>query len=298
MTLDILMPFYGRPDHFRIAVESVLAQTDPDWRLVVIDDHYPDTEPGRWLLALGDPRIDYRRNAANVGINANFQAALEAAQHEWLVIFGCDDVMLPGYVRRVRELTEAHPDASFIHPGTRVVDESGTSALPLVDRVKALYRPRFTGTLELHGQALATSLTRGNWMNFPAIAWRRSDAQAVGFRPHYRIVQDLALAIDLAYRGGSLVIDDEVVFEYRRHSGSVSSWRASDGTRFVEEQRFFRALAAEFRARGWRRAERAARNHLSSRINALTRLPDAARSGTPGATAVLVRHALGRTHES
>ncbi|MDQ0895426.1 glycosyltransferase family 2 protein [Agromyces ramosus] len=295
MTLDIMMPFYGRPDHFRAAVESVLAQTDPDWRLLVIDDHYPDERPGQWLQRLGDARIEYRRNDRNVGINVNFQAALEAARNDWLVIFGCDDIMLPRYVERVRTLAATHPAAAFLHPGTRVIDEDGSTARPLVDRMKAMYRPRFSGTAELSGQELALSLTRGNWMNFPAIAWRRADAQAVGFRPHYRVVQDLALALDLAFNGGSLVIDDEVVFEYRRHSGSVSSWRATDGSRFVEEQRFFRSLAAEFRSRGWSRAERAARLHVSSRINALTRLPAAAGSGAPGSTRVLLRHALGRS---
>ena len=44
--LDVVMPFYGDPGLFRAAVESVLAQSDGDWRLVVIDDVYPDTARG------------------------------------------------------------------------------------------------------------------------------------------------------------------------------------------------------------------------------------------------------------
>ncbi|THG36067.1 glycosyltransferase [Glaciibacter flavus] len=293
MTLDIMMPFYGRTDHFLAAVDSVLAQTDPDWRLVIIDDHNPDEEPGRRVQAIGDPRIRYYRNTENKGINATFQTAIDRADDDWLTIMGCDDILLPGYVARITLLADQHPQAAFIHPGTRVIDENGGRATPLVDRAKALYRPRSRGTVELGGQDLATSLTRGNWMNFPAIAWRRSEVQSVGFRPEYRIVQDLALAIDLLYRGGTLVLDDTVVFEYRRHSSSVSSWRAVDGSRFAEEQRFFRLLAAEFRARGWKRAERAAKVHLSSRINALTQLPGAVRGGTPGAGSLLIRHAMG-----
>ena len=293
MTIDIVMPFYGRFDHFRAAVESVLHQSDSRWRLVVIDDHYPDTAPGEWLLSLGDPRIQYRRHAQNIGINANFQASIEAAKADWVVIFGCDDLLLPGYIARIMQLIEAHPRATFIHPGTRVVDEQGIAARPLVDRAKALYRPRGRGPRLLTGQELAVSVTRGNWMNFPAIAWKRTDLQEVGFRSTYRIVQDLALVIDLAYRGGTLLLDDEVVFEYRRHASSESSWRANDGSRFVEEQRFFRAIAAEYRARGWSRAERVARAHLSSRINALTRIPAARVSEDRGASRLLVRHALG-----
>lgn len=296
MTLDIMLPFYGRVDHFKAAVTSVLAQEDPDWRLVVIDDHYPDESAGQWLLGLGDPRIEYIRHPVNRGINANFQMSIDLAVNDWLVIFGGDDVMLPGYVGRVRHLIAQHPSATFIHPGTRVIDDEGRPTRPLVDRMKAVYRPRVRGSLELSGERLAVSITRGNWMNFPAIAWSRAAVRPVGFRPGVEVVQDLALALDLAFGGGSLVIDDEVVFEYRRHASSVSSWRAAEGSRFVEEQEFFLALAAEFHARGWARAERAARLHLSSRINALTKVPQALRARQMGSVRTLLRHAAGFRH--
>ena len=129
-------------------------------------------------------------------------------------------------------------------------------------------------------------------MYFPAIAWRRSAAARFGFRPGLDVAQDLALALDLAMDGGALVVDQAVEFEYRRHAGSVSSWRAVDGSRFLEEQSFFADVAQRFRAHGWHRAARAARWHLSSRLNALSRIPGALRSRQPGA-AVLLRHAFG-----
>jgi glycosyltransferase involved in cell wall biosynthesis len=287
------MPFYGDPRQFREAVESVLAQDDDDWRLFVLDDAYPDTAPGEWLAGIGDPRIDYRRHPRNVGINANFQLSLESGDAPWLVIMGCDDRLLPGYVRRVKQLVADAPDAAIIHPGVRVIDDAGSEVLPLVDRSKRLYRGRLRTRRTLQGEALATSITRGNWMYFPALAWRRDSVMRHGFRPELDVAQDLALALDVAVDGGALVVDPEVVFEYRRHAGSVSSWSATDGSRFVEEQLFFRELAARFRAHGWHRAARAARLHVSSRINALTRIPGALRTGQPGSVGLLLRHALG-----
>ncbi|MCU1404567.1 MAG: glycosyl transferase family 2 [Glaciihabitans sp.] len=287
-----MMPFYGRVDHFKIAVLSVLTQTDPDWRLVVLDDCYPDLSAGQWLQALGDSRIEYVRYAENVGINANFQAAIDRAVNERFVIFGCDDVMLPRYVQRVREIAAEHPDAAMIHPGTEIIDGDGKVVRTLVDSMKALYKPKVKGTLELSGENFAVSITRGNWMNFPAIAWRRDVAARIGFRPGFEVVQDLALALDVAFDGGSLFVDDEVVFRYRRHSGSVSSWQAAEGRRFVEERRFFTSVGEEFAARGWQRARRAAELHLSSRINALTRLPSALATRQRESIGTLLRHAL------
>ena len=292
VTLDIMMPFYCRVDHFMTAVESVLTQTDGDWRLVVLDDCYPDDAPGKWLVALGDTRIEYVRNTANVGINANFQAAVDRAVNDWFVVFGCDDVMLPRYVERIGELRLRHPAAAMIHPGTTVIDGDGKAATTLVDSMKNLYKPRLSGSLEMSGERFAVRITRGNWMNFPAIAWRREVVGPIGFRTGFEIVQDLALALDVAFAGGSLVVDDETVFRYRRHAASVSSWQASEGRRFLEEHRFFDQIAGEFAERGWLRARSAARVHLSSRINALSRVPSALSSRQPASVRVLLQHAF------
>lgn len=287
-----MLPFYGRPDHLTVAVESVRRQDDVDWRLVVIDDAYPDAGPRQWLQTLADPRIEYVRHETNQGINATFQECVERSTASWVTIFGCDDVMRPRYVSRIRELAYEHPQAGIIHPGTSIIDAEGSPVRTLVDTAKALYRPRGNRPLTISGENLAVSITRGNWMNFPAIAWNGPVLRATGFRPGYQVVQDLALALDVGKNGYSLVLDDEVVFDYRRHGASVSSWRAVDGSRFSEERGFFAELASDFDKRGWKRAARAARVHLSSRLNALTRLPSAARAADVSGARELTRHAF------
>lgn len=291
-TLDIIMPFYGSFDHFREAVDSVRAQDDPDWRLVVIDDCYPDEEPGRWLTALEDPRIEYVRNPQNIGINANFQKSIDLARAEFVTIMGCDDRLLPGYVGLVKELAGSST-ADIVHVGVRSIDDQGVAGKNLVDRTKDYYRPSFSGRLTLGGETLARSLMRGNWMYFPALAWRRETIAAHGFRPDLQVVQDLALTIDVILDGGSLVLDDTVAFEYRRHAASVSSWRAADGSRFEEEQTFFLTSADEFSRRGWTQAARAARRHFSSRLNAATRIPGALAARRGPELRVLFRYSIG-----
>lgn len=294
MTIDIMLPFYGRSDHFVQSVESVLSQIADDWRLVIIDDANPDAAPGRWAQELADPRIEYHRHEVNRGINATFQECIDRSRADWVTIFGCDDLMRPRYVQRIEELVHGHPDARIVHPGTNIIDAEGAPASSLVDTAKALYRPHGAKPLMLSGSALATSITRGNWMNFPALAWHGPTIRGIGFQAGYHVVQDLALALDVCRAGGALLLDDEVVFDYRRHSGSVSSWRAVDGTRFTEEREFFESLVPDFQARGWTDAARAARIHLSSRVNALTRMPSAIRARDRAGLAVLARHAFRR----
>ncbi|MGH3919303.1 MAG: glycosyltransferase family 2 protein, partial [Pseudonocardiaceae bacterium] len=87
--------------------------------------------------------------------------------------------------------------------------------------------------------------------------------------------------------------DPEVCFCYRRHRASDSSWRALDGSRFVEERSFFLDEAARMQSCGWHRAARIARRHTSSRLNALTLLPSAVRQRHRSGMRVLARHAFG-----
>lgn len=283
-----MMPFYGRVDHFQAAVESVLAQSSPDWRLVIVDDVYPDPEPGRWAQAIDDPRVTYLRNEVNLGVTGNFLRCVELAEADHLVMMGCDDLLLPRYVERVAELTAMFPSAAIIQPGVEVIDADGRRVRPLADRVKSAFRPR--AGREYGGQVLATSLLRANWAYFPSVVWRRETLLEHPFRSELRVVQDLALMLEIVAAGGTMAIDDEVCFVYRRHRGSISGAGGLDGWIFEEERSLFREAAATFASRGWPKAARAARAHVTSRLHAAAELPTALREADRDARRQLLRH--------
>jgi glycosyltransferase involved in cell wall biosynthesis len=290
-----MMPFWGSIEHFMIAVESVRGQTDPNWRLTIVDDVYPDLAAGEWAKSIDDPRITYIRNDENLRPSRNYNKSVGLAQSEFVVIMGCDDVMLPGYVWRVRELIAEFPDADIIQPGVTVIDEAGRPVTPLADRVKAVYRPSGTGARQLAGEALAASVLRGYWPYFPSLVWRTSRV-ASGFRTDLDVTQDLAMTLEIAKAGGSLVVDDEVVFAYRRHSASVSAVTGPDGSKFRQERTLFEEAEEACRALGWERAARIAHNHVSSRLHALTELPGAIVKGNQLGIRTLTRHVLRRPY--
>ncbi|WP_394551219.1 glycosyltransferase family 2 protein [Agromyces sp. MMS24-JH15] len=293
--VDIVMPFWGDPDQFRLAVESVRQQDADGWRLIVVDDTYPDPAPGEWVGSLGDPRIEYRRNPVNLGVSGNFREAVRVASAPYTVIMGCDDLLLPGYVRRIRELADDHPDAAYLQPGVQVIDGDGRLVTPLADRVKALYRPRVAGSPRvLGGEALAASLLRANWTYFPSIAWRTTELKRFDFRADYEVVLDLALQVEIVDSGGTMVLDERPVFQYRRHAKSVSAWRAAEGSRFAEERRYLAEATRTMRDHRWPKAARAASTRLTSRLNAITVLPAALVARDRRGIRSLARHAFGR----
>ena len=293
--IDILMPYYGDVALMQESVRSVLSQTDPDWHLTVVDDGEAAGVP-EWFAALGDERVSYLRNPVNLGVSGNFQKCLGLARRERMVMIGCDDQLMPNYVARVRELERTRPGVGLIQPGVEVIDESGEPVMGLADTIKRrLYAPKELhegGPVTLAGEELAASLLRGNWLYFPSLCWRTEAIKASrGFREDLRVVQDLAVIIELVEQGEALLADSVPAFRYRRHSGSESSLAAVDGSRFDESRRFFTATADRMDEIGWPRAALVARRHRAVRLHALTLAPTALRQHDTALFRRLVRYA-------
>jgi glycosyltransferase involved in cell wall biosynthesis len=293
-TVDILMPYFGDVALMRAAVHSVRAQDDARWRLTVVDDGRADGVP-EWFAGIADPRVRYLRNEHNLGVTGNFNRCLDLVEHELVVLMGCDDLLLPNYVRTVLAVHDELPGASVVQPGVVVIDGAGNPVRTLVDEVKRrLYAPRHRGRLTMSGEDLAVSLLRGDWLYFPALCWRASAIAGLRFRDDLGVIQDLAFLIELVRRDARLVVDDTVCFQYRRHVGSESATTAVRGSRFVEAGRFFAETAERMTEGGWPTAAGVARRHLSSRLFALTMLPTALRQPGRPAVGALARHAFGR----
>ncbi|MBO0897789.1 glycosyltransferase family 2 protein [Arthrobacter sunyaminii] len=293
--LGIYIPFWGDLGYLRTAVESVRSQTSPHWRLTVINDDYPDRAVDEYFAGLAEePRIRYIRNPENCGITENFRRCVQMATEPRLVIMGCDDFMLPGYVETVMAAHRAAPRVGIIQPGVQVVDEHGKQSATLADSVKQkMLRPRTPPVRTLHGDRLMAGLMHGNWLYWPSLAFRRDAVQTHDFRDDFSVIQDLALILDLIMDGEDLMVLPDPVFCYRRHSSSASSLELVDGSRFEGERRFFSLAASLTADKGWSRTRRAARLHLTSRAHALVLVPGALRSGNTRAVPILLRHAFG-----
>lgn len=277
MTIDVMLPYYGDVAMMKAAVDSILRQEDRDFRLTIVDDGYPDESLPAYFdgLVAADERVRYFRNEKNLGANGNYRKCLDLIDHEYTVIMGADDIMLPNYIATIRK-GFATAAVDIVQPGVEVIDEHGVVYKPLGDKVKDFLRARTVGESSeaiLSGEPIAKSLITGDWLYFPSVAWRSSAIKGHSFRQQYDVVQDLALAMDIIMGGGKMLVSSTVCFQYRRHRESDSSIRALDGRRFAEERAFFDECVRDFRRLNWNDAAQAARLHISSRLHALTLAP-------------------------
>lgn len=291
--LDIAIPFYGDINYLKVAVLSVLNQTVRNWNLTIIDDQYPGDEAHNLVREINDSRITYIKNEKNLGVSGNFDKCLELAQSDFVTIMGFDDALLPNYVEQMLEVISKTPNVSMIAPGVEVIDSSGNICKPLIDKVKAHYRKPVVGKGLIAGEDLASSLLKGNWAYFPAMCWNRKVLSKYTFDPHLDVVQDLNVMLDIIADGGNMVVIPQLLFQYRRHASSASTWRAADGSRFRQESQLFQEQEARFSELGWDKTARAARQHYSSRLSALSRIPIALKAKDFSGIKVLFKHFLG-----
>ena len=139
--VTVLLPLkHYHPRYLQEAVGSILAQTCPDWRLLVIVE--PEDE-GRFrpLLsgALVDPRVRLVLNRGRRLAGA-FNTGMREAETEFVAILLGDDLWAPRAVEALRDAMLAHPKADFFHSGRKVIDEDGrplSSEYPPPDQVSA-----------------------------------------------------------------------------------------------------------------------------------------------------------------
>lgn len=103
---SVVIPVYNRADMLRAAVDSVLAQSERDFEIVVVDDGSKD-HPERVLPA--DPRIRFFAQE-NKGGGAARNSGIDRARGRFVAFLDSDDVYLPSHLAAMRALLEHTTD--------------------------------------------------------------------------------------------------------------------------------------------------------------------------------------------
>ena len=262
--LHFLVPSYGPSPYLPETLASLVAAADDRCAVTVVDDGSPSAEVSRAAAAA---EVEYVRLPVNEGVAGAFQRCAELSRGRYTVLVGSDDVVEPSYVGAVLDLAERYAGPAMLLPGVRVIDAAGLPALPLADRVKRALAPSGEAPRLLQGDRLVASLLTGNWLYFPAVAWRTDLLKEFGFRRDMQTALDLDLELRLLFAGEGLGWSGAPAFRYRRHSSSASSRTASSGARFEEERQIFAWARDEAAARGWTRSTWAARLHVTARLH-------------------------------
>ena len=128
----VVMATRDRGEHVGTAIDSVIAQTYPNWQLIVVDDGSTDsTSEVLAMAADGDSRVHLASTDA-VGAAGARNAGLEAASGSWVTFIDDDNTMAPGWLRAIVEYTGRSNDCQSLYGVGLREDHVGKAGVPRV----------------------------------------------------------------------------------------------------------------------------------------------------------------------
>jgi glycosyltransferase involved in cell wall biosynthesis len=234
---DIIIPAYNGAKFLSSALESVIQQTYPDWRIILVNDGSTDETPaiGKAFQQRLGPKMLFI-SQENRGLSASRNIAIQHSTAPLLALLDADDIWLPNRLEASRRCFENN-QVGLSYGFVSLIDIDGN----------ILHTQNLQDQLD-DGCISSAIYTRSVNLPCPTISFRRQCISEVGgFDEDMRASEDrdLWLRIALKYEVARI---PEVIALYRVSSGSMSDdldrmFRAQ--LKFIEKHRVSSAFSIE-----------------------------------------------------
>jgi succinoglycan biosynthesis protein ExoO len=249
--VSVITPAYNVAPYIGQAIESVQAQTLPDWEMIIVDDASTDETAQVVQRYLDDPRIKFFQNEQNMGAGYTRNRALDAATGEWIAVLDADDWYAPHRLERLVAFAEDWG-----------VDVVGDLTICTDSRGK---------TLRLRSWATRAPIPKQPFRVAPEQAIRIHAAfkylaraeflrrKQVRYVPEIRKSQDTAFLLEMLIKGAQCAVVPEALYYYRLYPNTITSRYLGDYTHNVRTYEYLANLPESTPAQRrllWREAKR------------------------------------------
>ena len=209
--ISIVLPVYNGAKYLRESIDSVLAQTYTNWELLIVDDCSKDETPDiAREYAARDSRIRYYRNEENLRLPRNLNKGFSLTRGEYLTWTSDDNRYRPEALEKMYHALHENKKAQLVCASYDVIDEN--------DRLIETY--------------IAKKMSIKRLVGFNTVGacflYTRKAYEAVGEYDHEMIlVEDYDYWQRIAMRFETVTIE-EILYDYRRHSGALTSTMRQD----------------------------------------------------------------------
>jgi GT2 family glycosyltransferase len=204
--VSVIIPCFNHAEFLGDAIESVLAQTHPNFEIVLVDDGSTDNTAD---VAKRYPTVSYTRQQ-NSGRSAARNTGLRDSHGEFVAFLDADDRFLSHALQTGLDCLAEHPECAFVSGHCRVIDTTGS----------VLDAPRQRCIEHDH----YVELLRGGtyiWCPASVLYRRRVFEFAHGFDPAMVPVEDYDLYLRIT-KNFPVHCHERVIAEYRQHSSNTS----------------------------------------------------------------------------
>ncbi len=207
------MPTFNRAYIITTAIQSVLAQTDPDWELIVVDDGSSDNS--RQLVnGIDDPRIRYIFQQNSGAAKARNHGVQQANGH-WIAYLDSDNELLPHYLAVMHKHISERPGTVFALPRThRILEQyhNGKLLQSIPDKIDII-----TDSITIHDIFMRTFHADTNGL----MHHRTVYDEGILWDPTIPVMEDweLLLSIGTKHPDGFLFVNEVLCTYYQRFGG-------------------------------------------------------------------------------
>ena len=125
--ISVLVPVYNvKANLLKECIESVIAQSYPNWQLCLVDDCSTMEETKEVLrFYQNNPKIDVAFRKENGHISRTTNQALEMAKGEFVALLDCDDLLTKDALLEMVAAINSKPQAEFLYSDEDKIDEEG-----------------------------------------------------------------------------------------------------------------------------------------------------------------------------
>jgi len=212
-TITVVMPVYNSEQTLAEAIDSICAQTFPDWELLALDDGSRDDslEISR-VAAASDDRVK-PIPLDHTGLAGTLIRGLELASGEFVARMDADDISLPDRFEKQVAFLRRNPEVAVVGGAAELFSDQG-------DLGRQMRHP-------CQPDAVAAVLEENNPLIHPSVMMRRAAVRDVGgYRLPFPPSEDYDLWLRVAERYRLANIPD-VILRYRIGGSQESMARAA-----------------------------------------------------------------------
>lgn len=128
--VSIFIPAFNAEKTIQQAIESVLAQSYPNYQLLILNDASTDDTADVINPYAAHPRITVYHHSENLGVTGNWNRGLALCQGDLIARLDADDFYAPDYLAQVVALFQKYPEISLVFTGANLFSERLTVELP------------------------------------------------------------------------------------------------------------------------------------------------------------------------
>ena len=217
-----LMPTHERPEYFKRALESALAQTYRNIEIIVSDNSGDERTAELMKEYAADTRIHYTHDAS-LSARENWLAPLEKARGEYFAYLFDDDLYAPEKIERMADVLSMEDGVAFVTSHRSAIDEAGNIiADPAIDPLPVEETSRIPGELAIYGllEKQANFIGEFTTVLLPRAA-KATVREILGEEPA-TVLPDVECWLRLLAEGDLLYIVETLSY-FRKHEGQAGA---------------------------------------------------------------------------